>query len=162
MPAAPKYNSEYHDDWAWSLAIRGATDQEIASAFGVSKRTIIRWKQDHESFAESLERGKSGANAKVERTLYQRAMGYDYEEKETVIEMDKDGNTKPAKIRTVKRHVPGEVGAMCFWLKNRSPDEWADRPRGIIEIEDMDDIEEQIRGQGAGGKGVPKAKDNPV
>lgn len=146
MPAAPKYNPEFHDDWAWSLAIRGAIDQEIADAFGVSKRTIIRWKKQYQSFADAVERGKSGANAKVEKTLYQRAMGYDYEEKETVIEMDKDGNTKPAKIRTVKKHVPGEVGAMCFWLKNRAPDEWADRPRNTMEIEDTDDTDEEIYG----------------
>lgn len=146
MPAAPKYNPEYHDDWAWSLAIRGAIDEEIAQAFGVSKRTIIRWKQNYPSFAEALERGKAGPNAKVEKTLYQRAIGYDWEEKETVIEMDKDGNTKPAKIRTIKRHVPGEVAAMCFWLKNRMPDEWADRPHSTMEIEDTDDTDEAIYG----------------
>ena len=146
MPAAPKYNSEYHDDWAWSLAIRGAIDQEIADAFGVSKRTIIRWRQQHPSFAEAMERGKSGANAKVEKTLYERAIGYDYDEEEKVVEMDKDGNVKPVKVRTVKKHVPADVGAMCFWLKNRNPDEWADRPRNTMEIEDTDDTDEEIYG----------------
>ena len=39
MPTPLKYNAEYHDDWAWSLALKGATDQEVAEAFGVSKRT---------------------------------------------------------------------------------------------------------------------------
>lgn len=33
MPALSKYNPEYHDDWAWSLAIKGATNDEIAEAF---------------------------------------------------------------------------------------------------------------------------------
>ena len=32
MAAQLKYNPEYHDDWAWSLAIKGATDKEIADA----------------------------------------------------------------------------------------------------------------------------------
>ena len=36
MPALSKYNPEYHDDWAWSLAIKGATNDEIAEAFGIS------------------------------------------------------------------------------------------------------------------------------
>ena len=47
MPAQLLYNPDYHDDWAWSLALKGATDQELAEAFGVSKRTILRWKNEH-------------------------------------------------------------------------------------------------------------------
>ena len=34
------YNQKFHDDWAWSLAIRGATDAEIAEAMHVSRKTI--------------------------------------------------------------------------------------------------------------------------
>lgn len=148
MAATQKYNPEYHDDWAWSLAIRGATDQEIADSFGVSRRTIIRWRQEHESFEEAIIRGKSGADAKVERSLFKRALGYDYEETEKVIEVDKDGNPKPAKVRTKKVHVPADVGAMCFWLKNRAPDEWADRPHGTMEVEDLDETDSEIYGGG--------------
>ena len=50
MAAKPKYNAQYHDDWAWSMAAMGATNEEIADAIGVSKRTIIRWAKEHESF----------------------------------------------------------------------------------------------------------------
>lgn len=146
MAATQKYNPEYHDDWAWSLAIRGATDQEIADAFGVSRRTIIRWREQHATFEEAIMRGKAGADAKVEKSLFRRALGYDYEEKETVIEMDKNGNQKPAKVRRKTVHVPAEVGAMCFWLKNRNPDEWADRPHGTMEVEDLSDTDEEIYG----------------
>ena len=55
MPALSKYNPEYHDDWAWSLAIKGATNDEIAEAFGISTRTFIRWKQEHESLNDAVE-----------------------------------------------------------------------------------------------------------
>lgn len=41
MAAKPKYNAPYHDNWAWSLAAMGATNEEIALAMGVSERTII-------------------------------------------------------------------------------------------------------------------------
>lgn len=44
MAAPNKFKAEFHIPWAWSLAIRGATDQEIADEFGVSERTINRWK----------------------------------------------------------------------------------------------------------------------
>ena len=49
MPTPSKYNSEYHDDWAWSLAIKGATNDEIAEAFGISVRTFIRWMKKFDS-----------------------------------------------------------------------------------------------------------------
>lgn len=43
MAAPLKYNQAYHDDWAWSLAIKGATDVEIAEAFGISlKEKAVR------------------------------------------------------------------------------------------------------------------------
>lgn len=43
MAAKPKYNAPYHDNWAWSLAAMGATNEEIALAMGVSERTIMRY-----------------------------------------------------------------------------------------------------------------------
>ena len=46
MPIS-KYNEKYHDDWAWSLAIKGATNEEIAEAFGISVRTFIKIGRAH-------------------------------------------------------------------------------------------------------------------
>ena len=90
MAAKVKYNPDYHDNWAWSLAAMGATNEEIAKAMGVSKRTIIRWSQDHESFGSALAQGKGVSDAKVIRSLYQRAVGYEYEEEKKIIEYDKE------------------------------------------------------------------------
>ena len=115
MAAKVKYNPDYHDNWAWSLAAMGATNEEIAKAMGVSKRTIIRWSQDHESFGSALAQGKGVSDAKVIRSLYQRAVGYEYEEEKKIIEYDKDGNVKPIKIEKTKKQVPPDVGAQCFW-----------------------------------------------
>ena len=44
MAQASAYNEKYHDDWAWSLSVKGATDEEMAEAFGISVRTLHRWK----------------------------------------------------------------------------------------------------------------------
>lgn len=131
MAAKPKYNPLYHDDWAWSLAAMGATIQEISDAMGVSKRTIIRWSKDHESFGKALAEGKGVSDAKVIRSLYQRATGYEYTEEKKIVEVDKEGNVKPVRVETIKKHVPPDVAAQCFWLKNRQMDRWADRPEYI-------------------------------
>ena len=118
MPALSKYNPEYHDDWAWSLAIKGATNDEIAEAFGISTRTFIRWKQEHESLNDAVERGKNIADSKVEKALYQRALGYQITDTEKTIDMDKDGNPKPVRIKnTTKNIVPdGNPGSWTFSL----------------------------------------------
>lgn len=128
MAAKLKYNSEYHDDWAWSLAAMGATNKEIADAIGVTERTIIRWANTHESFRKALTEGKGVSDAKVIRSLYQRAVGYEYEDEEKIIEYDTDGTVKPIKVRKIKKHALPDVGAQCFWLKNRQRSNWQDRP----------------------------------
>lgn len=129
MAAALQYNPKYHDAWAWSLAIKGATDKELAEAFKVSQRTINRWKKDHPSFLEALQRGKDAADAEVEKSLFKRAIGFEYEESEKIIEVNNDGGSRLAKIRTVNKLVPPDTMAIMYWLNNRKrkSGEWAQR-----------------------------------
>lgn len=119
MPPLSRYKKEYHDDWAWSLSIKGATDEEIATAFGISRRTLNRWKNDYESFAKALEEGKDAADARVEKTLYKKALGYTYDEVEKIIDMDNNGRPSVTKTRVVTKHVPPDTMAMMYWLNNR-------------------------------------------
>ncbi len=129
MAAQLKYNSLYHDDWAWSMAAMGATNEQIAEAIGISKRTIIRWAKDHESFGKALAEGKAVSDAKVIRSLYKMAIGYEYTEEKKIVEVDSEGNVKPVRIETTKKHVQPSVAAQCFWLKNRQRERWQDRPQ---------------------------------
>lgn len=144
MAAQPKYNALYHDDWAWSMAAMGATNEEIADAIGVSKRTIIRWAKDHESFGKALAEGKAVSDAKVIRSLYKMATGYEYTEEKQVVELDKNGNPKPVRVEKIKKHVQPSVAAQCFWLKNRQRERWQDRPQDYIQSGGDDDTEVTI------------------
>lgn len=128
MPAQLLYNPDYHDDWAWSLALKGATDQELAEAFGVSKRTILRWKNEHPSFAEAYQSGKDVADAKVKKALYQRAIGYEVIEKESTVDVDpKTGESKPVRVKTITKQIAPDTMAIMYWLNNRSKGEFAQR-----------------------------------
>ena len=57
---------------------------------------------------------------------------------------DKDGNVKPVKIEKTKKHVPPDVTAQIFWLKNRQRDRWQDRPQDYVDQTSDNDAEVQI------------------
>lgn len=103
------------------LAAQGATDREIAEAIEVSETTLYRWKHEHPEFRESLKLGKEAADERVEQSLYRRAVGYSHD---SIKIMQYEGS--PVIVPFVE-HVPPDVGAAQFWLKNRKRDEWRDK-----------------------------------
>jgi hypothetical protein len=114
------YKPEYVK-MAKHVAKLGATDADLARIFGVSDATIDNWKAQHPDFLGSLKAGKEEADKRVEHSLYQRAVGYSYD---TVkIFCDKNGNVTKVPYQ---EHVPPDVTACIFWLKNRDPAHWRD------------------------------------
>jgi len=127
MPAHDNYNPKYHDDWGWSLALKGATNEEIADAFGITARTLIRWMNRYQTLKEKINEGKASANSRVERNLYEMTKGYEVEEEQRILDVNSEGKSKIGKIVVTKKHVPPNVTAIIFWLKNRDPAVWRDR-----------------------------------
>jgi hypothetical protein len=96
----------------------GATDEQIASFFKVTARTVENWKKSNPEFFQVLKDAKAEADDQVELSLFKRAKGY---------------------TRTVERLGPGGVVVPCveemppdpvsciFWLKNRRPKQWRDK-----------------------------------
>lgn len=128
MPQQSAYNEKYHDDWAWSLALKGATDEEMAQAFGISVRTLHRWKKQHPSLLEAMNEGKDVADAKVERCLYQRATGYDATDVEKIIDTEQaTGRQQVVRTRVNTKHIPPDTMAIMYWLNNRQRKYWSQR-----------------------------------
>ncbi len=118
--------TDYRDDFARQaakLCLLGATDQELADFFDVSVRTIHRWKADHDDFCHSIKAGKEQADDRVERSLYQRAVGYEQEEVKIFMPAGAD---EPVYAPFTAKVTPDTTAAI-FWLKNRRKDEWRDR-----------------------------------
>lgn len=116
--------SEYRDEFAEQaakLCALGATDFELANFFEVDTRTIYRWKNCHPEFCQAVIAGKENADARVERSLYNRAVGYSFES-EKVFQFQGD----IIRAETVE-HVPPDASAALNWLKNRQPDKWRDK-----------------------------------
>lgn len=105
---------------AEKLCNLGATDEEIADFFGVHVVTIYRWKNKHPEFCNALKVGKGRADDRVERSLYQRALGYSHPEDKIFASAG-----EPLIVPTVK-HYPPDTTAAIFWLKNRRAAEWRD------------------------------------
>lgn len=99
----------------------GATDLDLAEMLGVSLRTIRNWMSDKPEVAEATKVGKAEADDKVERSLYQRAMGYS--QPATKLFMYQGTVLREDYIE----QFPPDTAAMIFWLKNRRPDEWRDK-----------------------------------
>lgn len=104
------------------LCAQGATDAELADEFEVSVRTLYSWRNRYPEFLQALKTNKELADERVERSLYERATGY---ERDSVkIFLAKDGSVVEAPFR---EHVPPDSTAMIFWLKNRKPVQWRDK-----------------------------------
>ncbi len=116
------YKAEYAEQAA-KLCNIGATDQEMADFFEVDVRTIYRWKHSHEDFCQAIKSAKDIADERVERSLYQRAIGYEQEEVKIFMPANAD---KPV-YAPFRAKVAPDTAAAIFWLKNRRKDEWRDK-----------------------------------
>ncbi len=134
------YKPEYVEQ-AKKLCLLGATDRELADFFKVSEQTLNAWKTQHTEFLESLKVGKEQADQRVERSLYQRAVGYSHPDVH-VSNFQGDVTLTP-----ITKHYPPETTAGIFWLKNRKPEDWRDRVEhtgkdgGPIAVSDVSEAE---------------------
>lgn len=100
------------------LARLGATDQEIAEFFNVSRSTLYEWRMRHEDMAKAMIAGKEYADARVERSLYERAVGYSFNAEKI---MQYEG--EEVRIPYIE-HCPPEPRAIEYWLNNRKGADW--------------------------------------
>ena len=124
MPAGRP--SEYDDAYAEQakkIAELGATDQEVADFFDEDVRTIYRWKHDHDEFCQALKVGKEVADERVERSLYQKAIGYEQDE----VKIFMPGGAAEPVYAPFRAKIAPDTTAAIFWLKNRRGKEWRDK-----------------------------------
>ena len=111
------YKPEFVDQ-AIKLCNMGATDAEMAEFFDVSTATFYTWMKVHPEFLEAIQVSKDAHDNRVERSLYQKAIGYE----RTVQRATPSGN-----VVTLKEFFPPDTASAIFWLKNRRSQKWKDR-----------------------------------
>lgn len=121
MARPTDYRQEYAEQ-ARKLCLLGFTDKQLAVFFDVNESTITRWKQKYPEFCTSIKSGKVVADAQVAESLFKRATGIEV----TEVEVRDDGKKKVKRV--TKKHIPPDPTAQIFWLKNRQPEIWRDKP----------------------------------
>lgn len=117
---------------AW--ARDGLTNEQISHNIGISSKTLYEWQNKYSEIRSALKKGKEVVDIEVENSLLKRALGYTYEE--TTRELSKEtGQLVVTKVVT-KQVVP-DTTAMIYWLKNRKPDLWRDKPTKENDLSSM-------------------------
>lgn len=144
------YKPEFAEEAA-QMCAEGATDQELADYFGVDVRTLYRWKNTQAEFRQSLKAAKDAADDRVERSLFERALGYERDEVDIKVVAGEIVKTP------IRKFYPPDTTAAIFWLKNRKPEQWRETKAveltgangGPVDFRNLTD--EQLASIAAGG-----------
>lgn len=118
-------------------ARNGLIDEQIAKNLGIGYSTLCLYKTQHIDLLEALKKGKEVIDYEVENALLKKALGYNVKLEKTfkirTAEYDEATGRKIAEreelqIGTDEVHIPADTTAQIFWLKNRKPAEWRDKP----------------------------------
>ena len=113
----------------------GMTDEQIAKKMDISTSTLYEWKKKYPEISEALKKNKAIVDVEAENALYKRALGEKKIIKKPIKVKEilyKDGKrvSEKEKVKYVQEtvYIPPDVTALIFWLKNRKPEVWRDKP----------------------------------
>ena len=116
-------------------AIANGDTVEIAcKKADISKQTFYEWMGDESKadFSDAIKNAQDEFRinivGKLEKSLWDKATGFDYEEQHTKYATDPKTKQVFVKERVTKRvHVVQDTGALIFALTNLAPDRWKNR-----------------------------------
>jgi len=143
------------EDWAR----KGLNDTQIAQNMGVTRRTLYNWGKLHPEMVKALNRGRAPAIAQVENALFKSACGYTTTVQKAVKVRKQVNRDVEEHVEYVQEeiHVPANVVAQIFYLKNMKPEKWRDHPEVPADKSD-DPVRELLkRWNDAAGTGTEEA-----
>jgi len=118
----------------------GHTYKEIAKdKLKISTSTLCVWQHKYPEIKEALKQCGEIVDRRVEDSLLNRALGYNYTETKTTIE--NVGGIEVVKREIWEKHMPGDVTACAIWLNNRKPGQF----RRNHNIEKLKEKELEVR-----------------
>jgi hypothetical protein len=130
MPAGrPTVYKPENDEIARVACMLGATNETLAERFEVCRRTIDNWIATIPEFSFAVRQGRQVADETVISALFARAKGM--EQKMTKVFCHR-GQPVTANYTV---HLPPDVCACIFWLRNRRPEQWREN-RPLVDAKD--------------------------
>jgi hypothetical protein len=122
----------------------GLTDEQIAHNMGIAAGTLYAWQKDHDEIYEAIKKGKAPVDIEVENALFKRATGYTVRVQKPVKvktkrQLKDKGTIEEEHIEFVEEeiYIAPDTTAQIYWLKNRRPDKWRDKPQtGAVDTDD--------------------------
>ena len=122
---------------AW--ARDGASLQDIADNIGISRTTLVKWRDKFPEIRNAIKSGREVVDYKVENALLKSALGFTTKEiKVTIGKQVKNGKTFQITKETTTKEIAPNVTACLAWLNNRKPDSWKRNRDNVVELEEED------------------------
>lgn len=107
--------------WATTM-----TDKEIASILGVGHSAWCSYKEQYKELSDTIKEARQRLVASLKQTMIEKAQGYMYSEKKTIIE-----NGEVVREEIYEKYSPPDVAALNLLLKNYDKDNWANDPQAL-------------------------------
>ena len=104
------------------LALLGATLAQMADFLEITEGQLSGALAREPDLNQARKRGGLHADAEVAASLFKRACGY------TAIEEKAFSYMGDVEIAQIRKHIPADVSAIKFWLKNRQREMWREAP----------------------------------
>lgn len=115
----------------------GLTEEQIAKNMGVSVKTLFNWKKTHLPILHALKKGKEVVDYEVENALLKSALGFSETIRKPFKLKKTQYNDSGKKVKEEEYieyanedvYVPPNVTAQIYWLNNRKPERWRNKPK---------------------------------
>lgn len=122
----------------------GVIESDIAKKLNVAYSTFSEYKHRYPELKETLKTTREIADKEVIGSLFKSANGFFVEETKTFIDIDSSGNEKK-RVEIIKRYIPPNSTSIIYWLKNRQPLDWRDKPLETGQTEDFDKLKSFLK-----------------
>lgn len=113
----------------------GLTNDQIAKNIGVHISTFCEWQNKYPEFSNAIKDGKAPVDTEVENALLKSALGYYVTVRKpiklkTKRQLAGKGTIEEERIEYAEEqiYIQPQVVAQLFWLKNRKPAQWREKP----------------------------------
>lgn len=134
-------------------ARNGLTEEQIANNCGIKRQTLYEWKKKYPDIDDTIKKNKEIIDYEVENALLKKCFGYNakviknFKIKKIIYGENgrKISETEELVEKEDEVHVPADTAAQIFWLRNRMPSDWRDKPQiqdddkdeGVIIVDDL-------------------------